>query len=135
MAKAQVKRTINASADTLWNTLRDFDLDYLNVPHELEGEEIGATRRVKMPDNSTLVEQVELFNPDTRTLGYTILVGSLPVKDYHATIHLEPTGDDETEITWSAEFEPLGAPEEKAVQIMENMFKMNLTALQKYTAS
>jgi uncharacterized protein YndB with AHSA1/START domain len=82
-----------------WSPIDSFDL-------EREGagapEGVGAVRLFRngrVDGRDTIVELV----PDRR-LGYTH-VSSLPVKDYRATVDLEPDGSG-TRIHWQASFRP-----------------------------
>ena len=52
---------------------------------ESEGEGVGALRKIKMGAN-VVIERLESFDDDARTLSYSIQDGPIPVQNYLATI-------------------------------------------------
>lgn len=64
---------------------------------------VGAIRRLGRPPAYAL-EQIVEYDPPHH-LAYTIVRG-LPVRGYHADIHLLPTATGGTAIRWSGAFEP-----------------------------
>jgi uncharacterized protein YndB with AHSA1/START domain len=82
-----------------WSPIDSFELEREGA-NEPEG--VGAVRvfrNGRVVGRDTIVELVE-----DRRLGYTH-VSSLPVKDYRATVDLEPDGSG-TRIRWQASFAP-----------------------------
>src|SRR5262245_2993497 len=51
------------------------------------------------------VEEITVFEPPAR-LGYKLIEGGLPLRDYQASITLEPAPDGGTDITWRSQFKP-----------------------------
>ncbi len=132
MTTVTVKSQMNASADAIWETLRGFDLKYLGgFPHQVKGSGVGATRTFDSGRGETL-EKLEALDDENRTLRYTIVYGTLPVEDYHATIRVFPGEGDSCELEWSAVFEPKGVDETKAKEIVEGVFRFNIQALNRF---
>jgi uncharacterized protein YndB with AHSA1/START domain len=82
-----------------WSPIDTFELEREGAD---EPEGVGAVRvfrNGRVVGRDTIVELVE-----DRRLGYTH-VSSLPIKDYRATVDLEPDGSG-TRIRWQASFAP-----------------------------
>jgi hypothetical protein len=132
MTTVLVKGEMNGSAEKVWNTLKGFDLNYLRgFAHTIEGSGVGATRKFDTGEGET-AERVEKFDEANKTLTYTILHGTLPVQDYHATIKVLAKDAESCELEWSAVFEPKGATEEEAKGAVEGLFKYNIKSLNKF---
>jgi hypothetical protein len=132
MTTVTVKGQMNTSAETLWDSLKGFDLNYFRgFPHTVQGSEVGATRTFDM-GKGEIAEQIEQYDAANRTLTYTVLYGPLPVQDYHATVKILPGDQNSCELEWSAVFEPKDATEAEAMATMEGTFKTNIKALNKF---
>lgn len=132
MTSVTVKGEFNVPADTLWNALKGFDLNYLpGFPHTVEGSGVGATRKFNTSDGET-AERIEAYDPANRSFSYTILYGALPVQDYHATVRVLPGGEQACALEWSAVFEPKGAAEEAAREAVERLLRYNVKSLNKF---
>ena len=131
MTTVQLHREIPAPPEKVWALLRTFGLEYFpGFKYQLTGEGEGATRTFRMPDGE-MTERIVMFNDEGMTLTYGIVRGPWPVKDYRATIRVLPEGAG-SRVEWGAEFEPEGADEDAARQIVEGTFKMNLRGLEKF---
>ena len=77
---------------------------------ETEGEGdpngVGSIRRLGYPPIAGSREQVVVHQPPHH-LGYVILSGSLPVKNYRSDVLLEDVPDGGTVINWQGSFDPL----------------------------
>jgi hypothetical protein len=122
---------MNASAEKVWERIKNFDLTHFaGFAHTVEGRGAGTTRKFDM-GKGEIAEQIEVFEPENKTLTYTILYGPMPVQDYHATMKVIPGDDTSSTLEWAAAFEPLHATEEEAKGAIEGTFKMNIKALNK----
>jgi mxaD protein len=84
---------INASADKVWHTVKDFN--GLHTWHPaVAADELGGTIKEKLLN----------FNPAGRSFKYAIVEGVLPVSDYTAAISVKPVGKDKSSVTWTGHF-------------------------------
>jgi len=131
MTTILVNGQMNTSADRLWDRLKNFDLSHFaGFAYTITGSGVGTTRKFDM-GKGEIAEQIEQFDPENRTLTYTVLYGPLPVQDYHATIQVNAGDAHSSTLVWSAVFEPKDATEEEARATIEGTFKMNIKALNK----
>jgi Polyketide cyclase / dehydrase and lipid transport len=137
MTHVQVQGEIGASADAVWAVVGDFGglVRALGGPVELEGEGIGQLRTITFGSHA-VVERLEELDQDAKRITYVILQpGPLPVRDYRATMQLEPSGDGSCTLTWFSDFEPQGASEEDAVKAVRGVYDGGIAGLQRHFAS
>ncbi len=67
---------------------------------------VGSIRRLGYPPIAGSREQVVVYEPPHH-LGYVILSGTLPVKNYRSNVFLEDSADGGTLINWQGSFDPL----------------------------
>jgi mxaD protein len=135
MTEVKMKTTINASPEKAWDVVGDFN----GLPRFVaavtrsivEGSGVGAVRTLSLAGGGEIRERLEAFDPDGRTLKYSILDGPLPVKNYLSTIRVTPTQDGRTDISWSSTFEPSGAGEPEARQAIEGVYQLGFDGLHK----
>jgi hypothetical protein len=135
MASVKVTDRIGASADRVWDLVRDFGgiqrfasaIESVSV----QGEGVGAVRTLTMPGGVTLHERLEGLDDASRTLRYAI-VGThpLPFDDYLATIRLSEDGDG-CQIEWSSHFEPRAGAESQASGLVEGIYRGSIAGLKK----
>ena len=86
--------SINASADKVWSTVKDFNA--LNSWHPavekdeiVEGKNntVGAVRLLTLKGGGTIKEKLLAFNPASRSFAYSIVEGVLPVSSYQVDLH------------------------------------------------
>ncbi|MDZ7799532.1 MAG: SRPBCC family protein [Trueperaceae bacterium] len=122
MIEIDVRRTVPAPADDVWNALRSFEgiENWLPVitRSEVRGEGAGATRVCTMTDGGQLRERLEEVDDDQRRLTYTIEEAPMPVQDYRSTMQVVPEGDSASTVVWAAQF---GAPEGAADELESTM--------------
>lgn len=145
MTKVYRSAVINASADSVWRLVRDFNALPKWHPaiatSEIEGgqpaDRVGCVRRfTRKSDGGLLRERLLALADDTRTLAYTILVSPMPVANYFATMRFTPvTADDRTFAEWWATFEVTsGGVNVVAEDIGDNVFIVGLTSIDRLLA-
>lgn len=135
MASVKVTDRIGASADRVWDLVRDFGgiqrwaagVESVSV----SGDGVGAVRTLSMPGGLTLNERLEAVDDRTRTLSYAI-VGShpLPFDDYLATIRLAEDGEG-CQVDWSSTFTPRAGAEAQAASLIEGIYRGGIAGLKK----
>jgi mxaD protein len=103
--------TVDASADKVWNAVKDFNA--LNSWHPavatdeiVEGKNntAGAVRLLTLKGGGTIKEKLVSYEPAGRTFKYTIIEGVLPVSGYKSTFAVKPIGKNKSSVTWSGHF-------------------------------
>jgi carbon monoxide dehydrogenase subunit G len=134
MASVKVTDRIEASADRVWELVRDFGgiqrwaagIESVSV----SGEGVGAVRTITMGTLS-LQERLEALDDRSRTLSYSI-VGDhpLPFGDYLATIRLAEDGDG-CQVDWSSTFTPRAGADAQAAGMVEGIYRGGIAGLKK----
>lgn len=137
MSKVEVSDTVAAPAAKVWELVRDFGgVTQWGGPAiqscTVEGEGIGAKRRIGLPGGLSIVERLEAFDDAGRSLSYAIVEKSpIPVKDYLSTIRISEVGADECRVDWSSTFEPDGATEEQAQGMIRGVYTGGIAGIRK----
>ena len=140
MTRVKVTQELAASADAVWGLLGDFGgvMKWgagMLESCEVHGEGVGATRTIGI-QGTKLQERLEAFDAAKRTLSYAIVGASaLPVENYLAHIEVSDLGGDRCRVDWHSTFEPKGAPEEQAIQLIEGVYKGGLKAVAEQLAA
>jgi hypothetical protein len=135
MGQVSVKVSIPASADKVWQTLRDFG--GLNkwapgiVGLSLQGAGVGAVRTLTYQDGARVVERLESLNDASRLLSYTILESTLPLEGYVASLTVRDLGAAGCEVEWFSTFGAKGAAEQEVSRMLEVGYRKALSGLQK----
>jgi mxaD protein len=102
---------INASADKVWQTAKDFNGLHTWHPAvaadeivEGKNDTVGAVRLLTLKGGGTIKEKLLVYNPAGRSFKYAIVEGVLPVSDYTATFSVKPVGKDKSSVTWTGHF-------------------------------
>ena len=104
--------TIDASAATVWEKVKNFD--GINTWHPAfakdqitsgKNNEPGAERLLTMGDGGTIKEKLLSFDDKKHTFTYEILEGVLPVSHYKSTMSVKPAGKGKSIATWSSTFQ------------------------------
>lgn len=142
----RIKETIeiNAPADAVWAKVGNFnDMSWhpAIAKTELTGgnnNEVGATRKLVLPDGGTVNEVLTSYDKGGMTIKYDITDSVLPVREYSATL-LVQSSDGKTTVTWRSMFkrkDPAnpGAPgqdDKAAKEAITGIFKSGLENLKK----
>jgi ligand-binding SRPBCC domain-containing protein len=103
--------TINAPADKVWATVKDFDsLDKWH-PGIAKDEIVkgtnnkpGAVRALSIKDGPVIKEQLISFSDSKTSFTYKIIDSPFPIKDYVSTLHVKANKDGSTLVRWSGTF-------------------------------
>jgi len=135
MAEVRVVEGIGASADAVWELVRDFGgvMKWSSAVQscEVEGEGIGAVRTLALPGGAAIRERLERFEDAGRSFSYSILDGPLPVDDYLATLVVRARGADRCEVDWASTFQPKGLSEEQALGIIRGVYEGGIREIKK----
>lgn len=134
MAQAKATKTINASADQVWNTVRAFSglerYFTMFTSSTTEGAGVGATRTLNLADGGQFHERLESLDDDSRTLTYAALRSPLPIKNYVGTVTVDDAGDGRSQITWSATFDVSADQEAPMVEMLSGAYASGIDGLE-----
>ena len=134
MSKLSMSTKVGVPAEKVWELIGGFndlaDWHPAIAKSELE-EEGGATiRTLHLVGGGVVRERLEMTDEEGRAYTYSIIESPLPVANYSATIRVSGEGDDCT-IEWSSDFNPMGAPENDAVEAIQGIYQAGFDNLQK----
>lgn len=137
MARAQVTRRFNMSADDLWAMIGDFGNTgkWSGRPPEAciqEGEGIGALRTLTVEDGRVIVDRLDAQGQ--YFYSYSIVTSPLPVKSYSATMSVASLSNATCEFTWTGDIDPDGIDNEQATQFFENVYHMGIGLMERQIA-
>lgn len=126
MSTANVTKTLNTNAQTVWEQLSPFDSlkpGGAITAVEYQGEGVGMQRTIKMGDGE-VVERLEVHDAATTTFSYRILNDDspLPFTDYSATVIIRDNNDGTSTVDWTGTFEPRGVPEADAIKVATGIY-------------
>ncbi len=139
MAEVYISSVIDASADTVWQVIRDFnalpDWHPLIASSRIEegrsGDQVGCVRAFELKDGARLREQLMGLSDYDYCCTYSIVESEMGVSNYIATLKLTPITDgNRTFAEWSASFDcPPEAESDLVSTIGEGVFASGLKAL------
>lgn len=133
MARVSKTTTIQAAPDAVWETVRDFGgiHTYVEAIADVatEGTGVGARRTLTLQDGAQVIERLDHRDDEAHEMGYSIVRSPLPLEDYTASVQVRAEGADACEITWWSTFEPRGASEGEAVELIEGIYAMAFEGL------
>lgn len=132
MARVYTSTVINAPADRVWKTIRNFNglpqwtsfVAESRIEQDLPPDKIGCIRNFKLADGGLIREQLLALSDYDYSFSYAILESPMGVENYIATVKLIPVTDGIcTFAEWSAEFDCQASEEEELVNhIGTNVF-------------
>lgn len=137
MSEVKVSETIAAPAAKVWELLGDFGgvMKWggpMMQSCKLEGEGVGAVRRIGLPGGAEIAERCEAFDDAKRSLSYSIVGQSpIPIRDYFSTVTVVETGASECRVDWNGRFEPAGVAEEQAQGMVRGIYTGGIAAIRK----
>lgn len=134
MLSVKVSERIEASADRVWELVRDFGgvqryaagIEKCSV----EGHGLGAVRTLGLPGGLSLQERLEALDDAGRRLSYAIVAGPIPVSSYLATLEVCDEGSG-CRIDWSSTFEAKGISDDQARGMIEGVYKGGIVGIQR----
>lgn len=138
MTSVRESITIPATANDVWQTVRDFGAINEFVPpiisSELSGEGVGAERALTLEDGAQVIERLEALNDEARTLRYSIVEAPLPITNYASTLSVTAHGDATCEVTWASEFDVVDAPDDEVASTFAELYAAGLAGLKEHHA-
>jgi hypothetical protein len=127
MTTVKVVEDVQGKATDVWAALSDFGGIKVGGPitsFETEGEGVGMVRTIGM-GGGKVVERLDHHDANDLSFAYAIINEDcpLPVSDYSATVQIEPTGEAACRVTWTGTFEPKGASETEASEVVEGIYR------------
>ncbi len=144
MIRVYVSSVIDASADSVWSRVRDFNA--LPVWHTIiadsriensePSDKIGCIRHFHTKDGGMIRERLLSLSDYDYTCVYSILESPMGVDNYVATLKLTPITDGgRCFIEWSAEFDcASGRERELSETIGQGVFQTGFDALKQHFA-
>ncbi|MBL1321173.1 MAG: SRPBCC family protein [Methylophaga sp.] len=131
--------TVNASPDTVWKMVGDFN--HLDVWHPVvvasqltHGgcQANGAVRLLTLGNGATITEKLMATNYADRSYTYMITESPLPIADYVSTITVSEAADGKATVTWNSSFDANGATDEEAINTISGIYDAGLNSLDKH---
>ena len=139
MVRVYTSSVIDASAETVWDLVRDFNAlsrwHPLIVDSRIENnqasDKVGCIREIRLRDGGRIREQLLTLSDFDYQCTYSILESPMPLTNYIATLKLTPITDGNRAFAeWSAEFDCDEAQErELAENIGQTVFQAGFNAL------
>ena len=134
MAKVSLQSSFAISPDEVWKLIGKFNAlpEWHPAIQSSKLEDGGRLRRLSILGGGEVVERLETIDEKDRLYRYSIVSGPLPVANYTATLRVRDDGKGNALVEWSSEFDPVkGAPEQEAVNVIQNVYQTGLDNLKK----
>ena len=135
MTKVSMSLDLGVSADKVWDLIGGFNA--LPEWHpaveksEIEGEGKGSVRTLHLAGGGTITERLEQLDDEGRHYSYSILSSPLPVANYNSTLRLKEKPEGGCTVEWESDFQPAGAPEADAMQVIQGVYQAGFDNLKK----
>jgi uncharacterized protein YndB with AHSA1/START domain len=137
-----ISSVIDASADTVWSRIRDFNalpqwhpaIADSRIENNQPSDRVGCIRHFHTRDGGMIREKLLALSDYDFTCTYEILESPMGVSDYVATLKLTPITDGGRSFAeWSAEFECAPEHETELTQsIGQGVFQGGFDALKRH---
>ena len=137
MTDVKISETVAAPAAKVWELLGDFGgVSKWGGPMlqscKIEGEGVGAVRRIGLPGGMEIAERLEALDAAKRSLTYSIIGKSpIPIKNYVSVCSVVETGANACRVDWSGTFEPDGVAEEQAKGMVSGIYTGGIAGVKK----
>jgi len=128
MHSITVTSHIKATPEKVWDIIGDPSSISSWHPVISESPVSGSDRLCTLADGAEIHERIESIDQEGRNYVYSITKSPLPLLSYRSTINVEGEGDGAA-VTWSADFEPNGAPAEDVAKLLTGVYQAGLAAL------
>lgn len=136
MIEVSVAQRFASPAAAVWALVRDFNALPEWIPgirdSALSGTGIGCTRRLDISamGGRWVVERMERLDDAARILVYTIVDGSLPLKNYTSTMTVEDAPEGRgCALRWHAAFDPKDASDREAEAFVRGAYGAGIETL------
>lgn len=134
MAKVSMSLSLPASASDVWGTIGTFSTIDSWLPPiascEADGDTVGSMRKLTTGDGAVVMERLDSIDDGAKSYSYSITDSPLPLSGYSATVRVAGGSDgSSSEVHWSSEFQPDGAPEADVMAIIEGIYQAGFDAL------
>jgi hypothetical protein len=132
VTKVYMLNRLGVSADTVWRMIGGFNAlpDWHPAIEKSELDEGGRVRTLSLAGGGAITERLDEHDDAERTYTYSITQSPLPVANYTATIKVTDE-DGGCAVEWSSLFDPHGATEGEASQVIEGIYKAGFDNLRK----
>ncbi len=137
MTDVKVSEAIAAPAAKVWELLGDFGGvtkwgGTMLQSCKVEGEGVGAVRRIGLPGGLEIAERLEALDAAKRSLTYSIIGKSpIPIKNYLSVCSVVETGPNSCRVDWSGTFEPDGVAEDQAKGMVSGIYTGGIAGVKK----
>jgi len=145
VVRVYVSSVIDASADSVWSRVRDFNglpqwhpgIADSRIENSEPADKVGCIRHFHTRDGGTIRERLLALSDYEYSCTYAILESLMGVENYVATLKLTPVTDGaRTFAEWSAEFDCAeGRERELTEHIGQGVFQGGLDALKRHFAT
>ena len=109
-SSVKVVKTISAPANEVWHDIAKIGgIEEWSSPiadSAVTGEGVGARRVCNMVDGSgKIYETIETIDHEKRIFQYSIQQLPMPIKNVIGTMKVETLENDDTQVTWSVDFQ------------------------------
>ena len=144
MVQLYMSSVIDASADTVWSRIRDFNglpqwhpsIADSRIENNQPSDRVGCIRHFHLKDGGAIREQLLALSDYDYACTYSILESPMGVSGYTATLKLTPVTDGARCFAeWSAEFECEPGRERELTETIGNgVFQGGFDALKRHYA-
>ena len=141
MVNVYVSTVLNASADTVWSRIRDFNampqwhpgIADSRIENDQAADRVGCIRHFHTRDGGMIREQLLALSDFEYSFTYEILESPMGVTNYISTLQLTPVTDgNRCFAEWSAEFECAPGREAELTQLIgQGVFQGGFDALKR----
>lgn len=141
MAQVYISSVIDASAEQIWPTIRDFNglpgwhpiITESRIESGAAADQVGCVRALRMHDGGCIREQLLALSDYEYSCTYAIMESPMEVENYIATLELTPVTDGgRTFAEWSAQFDCARGLEARLIaQIGDDVFQAGFDALKR----
>lgn len=143
MPEVYKSTVVDASAENVWETIRDFagvenwypgiESGAVRVENDKPGDAVGAVRAIEMPGDVTVREKLVEHSDERRFFSYRILDYPLPLENYLSTLRVRRiTESSASFVEWSSRFEVEPDLREEGVENITSVYLEGLKALREH---